>query len=379
MTDPQLSASQGNILIVDDTPENLRLLSSMLIQQGYRVRSAINGSAALMAANAAPPDIILLDINMPEMDGFVVCERLKADPKTSEIPVVFLSAYSEPLDKVKAFQVGGADYITKPFHVKEVMARISNQLRLRRIQLDLQQSQAEALRLLAQEQELNRLKSEFVSMISHDFRTPLASIQGYAGLLQCGGHVLTLKQQNLYLNKINAAVEQVLFLLDKVLLLGTSEAGKIQCQPEPLNLPEFCQDLTEMLQLNANDQQYICFSCSGDCSGAEMDETLLRQILTNLISNAIKYSPLGGTIAFDLNCQEGLATFRIQDHGIGIPKDNLPHLFESFYRGNNVGRIRGTGLGLSVVKTCVEAHGGTIQLESHPGVGTTVIVRLPLI
>ncbi|NEQ26357.1 MAG: response regulator, partial [Microcoleus sp. SIO2G3] len=149
-------ASKGNILIVDDTPNNLRLLSSMLTQQGYEVRSAISGSVALMAVHTVHPDLILLDINMPKMGGYEVCERLKADVETQEIPVIFLSALSEAIDKVRAFQVGGVDYITKPFQVEEVLARVENQLTLRRMQLDLQQARAEALRALEQEKELNR-------------------------------------------------------------------------------------------------------------------------------------------------------------------------------------------------------------------------------
>src|SRR5919199_3073156 len=128
MKSSQAEASVGNILVVDDTPNNLRLLATMLTEQGYEVRSVINGPMALMAAQAAPPDLILLDINMPQMSGYQVCQHLKAVEQTRDIPVIFISALTEALDKVKAFGVGGVDYITKPFQLEEVLARVENQL-----------------------------------------------------------------------------------------------------------------------------------------------------------------------------------------------------------------------------------------------------------
>jgi two-component system, sensor histidine kinase and response regulator len=368
---------KGNILIVDDTPNNLRLLSSMLSQQGYEVRSAISGSMALRAVHTVQPDLILLDINMPIMDGYEVCLQLKADEKTNEIPVIFLSALSESIDKVQAFRVGGADYITKPFQIEEVLARVENQLALRSMQIDLQQARLEALKALEQEKELNRLRSEFVSMVSHDFRNPLTSIQGFAELLRYGQQNLTEEIQNRYFGKINAAIAQMLNLLDEVLLIGSVDAGKVHCQPICLNLEQFCRDLTEMIELSAGDRHKICLTCTGTCTAVELDPTLLNKILSNLLSNAIKYSPAGGLIQFDIHCQDNLVTFRIQDEGIGIPLENQAHLFESFYRCSNVGQIKGTGLGLAVVKQCVDIHLGKILIESQEAVGTSIVVVLP--
>jgi len=374
------ATSKGNVLIVDDTPNNLRLLSSMLTQQGYEVRSAISGSVALMAVQTMHPDLILLDISMPKMGGYEVCERLKADAQTREIPVIFLSALSEAIDKVQAFQVGGVDYITKPFQVEEVLARVENQLALRRMQIDLQQARAEALKALEQEKELNRLKSELVAMISHDFRAPLTSIRGFSELLRQshveGGHTLPLAVQERYFGKIDAAIEHLLYLLDEVLLIGSLESGKTRCEPVPIDLPNFCAELLEMLQVNT-DQHQLQFAYTGDSSPSEIDPTLLRQILTNLMSNAIKYSPAGGLVRLALDCQADRATFEVQDQGIGIPQANQPHLFETFYRCSNVGSIKGTGLGLAVVKRCVEAHHGQIAIASEENIGTTVTVTLP--
>lgn len=379
MSNPSSPDVKGNILIVDDTPNNLRLLSSMLTKQGYEVRSAISGSVALMAVRTVPLDLILLDINMPKMNGYDVCQNLKADPKTAEIPVIFLSALGEPLDKVQAFQVGGVDYITKPFQVEEVLARVENHLTLRRMQVELQQAKAEALNALAQEQELNRLKSEFVSMISHDFRTPLTSIQGFAELVRHGGKALTDDLSNRYFGKIDAAVEHMLYLLDEVLLIGSIEAGKTQYLPVPTEIEQFCRDICETLQFSDNNQHSIQFIGNNLGEKIAIDQILLRRILTNLLSNAVKYSPEKSTIILSLRTDYENVVFQVEDQGIGIPQENQQHLFKTFYRCSNVGQIKGTGLGLAVVKKCVEAHQGQIHLKSQEGVGTTVLIKLPLV
>lgn len=376
MNSTPTSPSRGNILIVDDTPDNLWLLSTMLTQHGYEVRSAISGSVALMTTEIELPDLILLDINMPKMNGYEICECLQSNQRTREIPVIFLSAFNQTTDKVKAFRSGGVDYITKPFQVEEVLVRVEHQLTLRRMKLELQQAQADALKALAQEKELSRLKSEFVSMISHDFRTPLTSIRGFADLLRYGEQALTPELQTRYFDKIESAVEHLLHLLNEVLLIGSIEAQSVKCQPIATNLEKFCQELIESLQPSASNQHPIQIRSEGDCTQVKIDQTLLHQILSNLLANAMKYSLQGQPIQLRLHCQNDRVTLQVQDQGIGIPTDGLPHVFDAFYRCSNVDRIKGTGLGLAVVKKCVDIHQGTIQIESQEGVGTTFTVIL---
>jgi len=249
------------------------------------------------------------------------------------------------------------------------------------LQIDLQQARTEALRALEQEKELNRLKTEFFSMISHDFRSPLTSIRGFSELLRqidsSNKQALSPEVQERYFEKIDGAIDHMLNLLDEVLLIGSLESGKARYEPIAIDLLDFCQELVEFLQINTSDHQ-LELVCKNACDHAEIDPTLLRQILTNLISNAIKYSPNGGTIQFTLDCQDGWGMFQIQDQGIGIPPTNQPHLFETFYRCSNVGSIKGTGLGLAVVKRCVDAHYGKISIVSTEGIGTTVTVTLPI-
>jgi two-component system sensor histidine kinase/response regulator len=176
MSTRQSKATKGNILIVDDTPENLRLLSNALTERGYKVRSVINGAMALMGAKAAPPDLILLDINMPQMNGYEVCEALKADEQTREIPVIFISALDEVLDKVKGFAVGGRDYITKPFQLEEVLARIDNQLTIRNLQKQLQEQNQLLQQEIRDRQKAEQALRVFLHSISHDLRNPVTGM-----------------------------------------------------------------------------------------------------------------------------------------------------------------------------------------------------------
>jgi signal transduction histidine kinase len=373
-----------SILIVDDTSDNLRFLSTTLTKEGYEVLTAINGSVALIGARTALPDLILLDIKMPGIDGYEVCQKLKADAQTQEIPVIFLSVLDEALDKVKAFAVGAVDYITKPFQVEEVLARVKNQLALRSLQKKLteQNSQlrhleAELRLALEKEKELSQLRSEFMSLISHEFRTPLTTILSSDQLLQRYGKRLSEEKQQNHHERIQNAVGYMTQLLEDVLLVGTAEAGKLKFEPTLIDVVAFCGDLVETLQMNTTQHKLIFVSDSEELY-AQMDKKLLGHIFTNLLSNAIKFSPKGGTVQFDLVSSSGSVILRIQDNGIGIPAKDLPQLFESFSRASNVDCIQGTGLGLTIVKKSVDLHGGQIAVESEVRLGTTFTVTLPL-
>ncbi len=231
---------------------------------------------------------------------------------------------------------------------------------------------------LQREKELNELKSNFISMTSHEFRTPLSTVLLSTEMLEHYADKLSPdKKQKLY-QQIGTGIGRMVQLLDDVLSINKADAGKVVFNPVSLNLEDFCQELLAEMQLTAGNKHTIVFAMSGDCSKAMMDESLLRHILSNLFSNAIKYSPQGGQINFQLSCHNFEATFIIQDSGIGIPVEDQKRLFESFHRAKNVGNIQGTGLGLSIVKRMVDLHQGTITVESEEGVGTKFIVTVPL-
>jgi PAS domain S-box-containing protein len=243
---------------------------------------------------------------------------------------------------------------------------------------ELKHAEEEIRHALAKEKELGELKSRFISVASHEFRTPLSSILGSAELLERYGHKWAEEKKLQHLHKIQTGVKNMTQLLDDVLVVGKAEAGKLEFNPVPLDLEQFCRGLVEEMQIQAGAHHTLTFTQRGHCADARMDEKLLRHILTNLLSNAIKYSPQGGTVQFDLDCQVDQATFRVQDQGIGIPPEAQQQVFDTFHRAGNVGKIPGTGLGMSIVKKSVDLHGGMISFTSQVGVGTTFTVGIPL-
>jgi PAS domain S-box-containing protein len=230
---------------------------------------------------------------------------------------------------------------------------------------------------LVRERELRELKSQFISMASHEFGAPLSTIILAAELLEhCSHHLPEVKRLE-RLKCIQTAAAEMKLMLEDILIIGQAEIGKVQPKPAALDLPTFCQNVVAQMQLHAGNRQTISFTsnCAENC--VYLDEKLLRQVLINLLSNAMKYSPEGGTIQLRVSCQESKVLFQIQDEGIGIPVEDQPRLFESFHRAKNVGKIPGTGLGLAIVKQFVEAMAGEISVESCIGVGTTFKFSLP--
>ncbi len=240
---------------------------------------------------------------------------------------------------------------------------------------DRKHAEANMLRSLQKEKELNELKSRFVSMISHEFRTPLTTIETAAELLEHYEWPAEEKQERY--QQIHAAVHHMTQLLEDVLFIGKVEAGKLAFNPQELDLAEFCEGLMADLQLTTRGQHILTFSVHGQAKPAQFDPKLLRQILSNLLSNAVKYSAPGSTIQLKLFHQPTQVCLQVQDDGIGISPQDQAHLFEPFHRSANVDTIQGTGLGLSIVKRCVDLHSGTIQVVSQLQVGTTFTVTLP--
>lgn len=238
---------------------------------------------------------------------------------------------------------------------------------------------------LEREKELADLQSRIITTISHEFRTPLTTVQSSTDLLQNYGQNWTEEKKLKHFQRIEFCVDHMTQLLNDVILIGKAEAGQLKFAPTQVNLESLCREIVEELQLSLvsskegqNKALTICFSSQNADIFTNLDEKLLRTILTNLLSNAVKFSPHGGDICFEVMSQHEQVIFHIQDQGIGIPPDDQGRLFESFHRASNVGTIPGTGLGLAIAKKCVDLHQGQITLESQVGVGTTVRVTLPL-
>jgi signal transduction histidine kinase len=230
---------------------------------------------------------------------------------------------------------------------------------------------------LAQTKEISDLKMRLFSMVSHEFRTPLSTILVSTQMLTSSEQTWSEEKKVKNLSRIQSAAKTMAQLLSDILTLGRAEAGKLEFRPEPVNLVSFCQHLIEELQDSMECGSRINFTVQGSFTDAYIDSKLLQSILSNLLSNAIKYSSSNSSIQFTLNCTSEAVTFLVKDHGIGIAPDDQQRLYEAFHRGKNVGDVEGTGLGLAVVKTCVDLHGGQINVESKMNSGTTFTVTLP--
>lgn len=414
----------GNILVVDDTPENLRLLSTMLSQRGYVPRCVINGQMALRACNSHPPDLILLDIMMPQMNGYEVCQHLKLDAKTRDIPVIFISAKDEVFDKVNAFTVGGVDYISKPFQFEEVLARIESHLTLRKLQnqlkeqnillqqeissrlaveKDLQEKNLilqkeissrraveKALQeqnlllqqeifnrecaesaLLKSHQELARYNAEleqFAYVASHDLQAPLATIASYAQLLEKRSKDKLDSQANKFIGNIVYGCMRMQNLIDD--LLEYSRFGRSDKLLQQTDCNQVFEQAIANLQGVIRDTEAVV--CSSELPVVHGEISQLVQLFQNLVGNAIKYRQDAPPVVSVSACKhQDHWLFSVSDNGIGIAQQHQERIFKIFQRLHTQKEYSGTGIGLAICQKIVQRHGGRIWVESEPGQGST--------
>ncbi len=367
MSHQAVAFSRGDILVVDDTPDNLRLLSAMLTRHCFEVRKATSGQGAITSTHADAPDLILLDIKMPGMQGYEVCQRLKADPDTCNIPIIFISALDDVVDKVRAFNAGGADYITKPFEEAEVIARIENQLQIQRLQRQ----------LMAQNLELersNRELEQFAQVVSHDLQQPLQSITGFSKLLLLKYQGMLDETAQDYLHRTIESGTRMQKLIQNLLTyaqVGNSERSLelVDCN---LILRQVLDDLQSVLA-----ERKVEFTTTSlpIVTGNAID---LIQLFQNLISNAVKFVRTNVTphISITVTIRDHEWLFQFHDNGIGIDPQNLERIFEAFHRVHSIKKYPGTGIGLATCKKIVERYGGRIWAESQVNEGTSFYFTL---
>ena len=379
----------GDILIVDDQPENLQLLSEALSGQQYELRRVLNGQLALQVAQFDPPDLILLDIRMPDIDGYEVCRQLKANSQTSNIPVIFLSALDESLDKVKAFDVGGADYIAKPFQIPEVLARVRHQLQIRQLQ---QQAQAQQQQLREKAQALetaNRQLEFFSSSASHDLSAPLRGLQSLSEVLleDYGDRLDNLGKT--YLQRIRSTAIEMDLLLKT--LLDYSRMTRTEFTVGPVSLQTVTNSAVRSLQSTIESNQ-ATIEVQPDMPKVIGFSLILERAANNLLNNALKYvepasSPHIYIGAQSLQADEqspdsplaGKPAVRwfFQDNGIGIKPEDQGRIFEPFERLHGRESYPGTGFGLAIVLRGITRLGGRCGVDSELGKGSRFWIELP--
>jgi signal transduction histidine kinase len=382
------------ILLVEDSPAEARLLQEILkgaTSSQFAFAHHTRLAEALTALERESFDLILLDLTLPDSAGLASLDPLLK--QVPHIPIVVLTHHHDEQLALDAVRQGAQDYLVKRDITLEILLRAINYaierkqaaLNLLRLNADLKENlshltediQAQAAEL-DKVKALNQMKTEFVSMLSHDFRNPLNTILLSAGLLEESGDRLTPEQQVTYFQMIRKAIKDMDQLLSEVLVLGRSESGKLQASLGPLNLVEFCLELIHSLHSAQNEKRQIQLVTRGDLAVGLWDTNLLRHILANLLSNALKYSDPPSPVLLELIGESEQVIFQITDQGRGIPPEALPELFNPFFRADNVGAVSGTGLGLAIAQRCAEIHGGRVTVQSQVNQGTTFTVTLPI-
>jgi two-component system sensor histidine kinase/response regulator len=363
---------KGVILVIDDSPINLKLLFTTLSKAGFQVVSAQDGESGIEQAIQIKPDIILLDVLMYGIDGFETCQRLKTHEVTRDIPVIFMTVLSEQVDKLKGFNVGGVDYITKPLYHEEVLARVTTHLTIRRQQQQLQE-QAEQLKVL------NASKDKFFSILSQDLQSPFEELLHFTEFIV--DHIGGCSREEIkeIVGTLRNSVKNLHELLKNLFAWSSIQRGALECHPQCFDIREIIGRNLTLFKSTAEQKQIILKSLVQDETPVYADAGMIYIVIRNLISNALKFTKAGGKVKILVAEKEEFVEISVSDTGIGIDAEELSKLFRIEVKYQQVGTAgeEGTGLGLILCKELVEKNGGRLSLESEVGKGTTVRFMLP--
>jgi len=358
---PRIDLSGRRILVVEDDRMNARIISSILRPEGYITSEVDSGEAALDTYADFQPDLILLDVVMGGINGFETCRRLKSDPATANVPVIFITAKNQPEDIVAGLEAGGVDYVVKPFQPREMIARIRTHLHLRAL-LESQQ------RLINDLSKANAAKNHFLGIAAHDLRNPLTSISGLSEFMLDSASGQLSEDQRAMVRSVHSATHVMLDLLNELLDISIIESGEMRLDLAPTNFADIVHDSVFLNGLTAARKQ-MKISCRPfkPTRALLLDARKIRQVVDNLLSNAIKFSPPGTTISVELSENADHQTISVQDQGPGIPPEEMNMLFTNFGRtsAKPTGGEKSTGLGLAICRKIVEAHHGTISATNR--------------
>ena len=370
----EINPSEYKILIVDDVMSNVLLLKVLLTNEKFTIATASNGRQALEQVDKESPDLILLDVMMPDLSGFEVAQQLKANPATAEIPIIFLTALNSTADIVKGFQVGANDFISKPFNKEELIIRVTHQISL-----------VAAKRLiLSKTEELRRTiagRDKLYSVIAHDLRSPMGSIKMVLNML-----ILNLPAEKIgdemyeLLTMANQTTEDVFSLLDNLLKWTKSQIGKMNVVPQDVNLVEVVDGVIEIFNMVAGLKKITVRAEKPEKMFVTGDIDMMKTVIRNLLSNALKFSREGSEVVLKMEEADGKAIVSVQDHGCGISEEGQKKLlhtdthFSTFGTNNE----EGSGLGLLLCQDFVLKNGGELWFISKEGEGSTFSFSIPL-
>lgn len=370
----EINPSEYKILIVDDVMSNVLLLKVLLTNEKFAIATASNGRQALEQVDATNPDLVLLDVMMPDMSGFEVAQKLKSNPKTADIPIIFLTALNSTADIVKGFQVGANDFISKPFNKEELIIRVNHQISL----------VAAKRMILRQTEELRHTiagRDKLYSVIAHDLRSPMGSIKMVLNML-----ILNLPTEKIgdemheLLTMANQTTEDVFSLLDNLLKWTKSQIGKLDVVYQDVDLVEVMEGVAQIFNMVANLKKINIHIVKPDRMIVHGDVDMMKTIIRNLLSNAIKFSEENSDVWVKMEEADGKAVVSVQDHGCGISEEGQKKLlhtdthFSTFGTNNE----EGSGLGLLLCQDFVVKNGGKLWFTSKEGEGSTFYFSLPL-
>ncbi len=390
---PEDAASDRIILLVDDNPTNLGVLFDSLNHSGFRLLVAQDGESALEQVGYARPDIILLDVMMPGLDGFATCRQLKANPDTKDIPVIFMTALADTVDKVKGFEAGAIDYVTKPIQPDEVLARVKTHLAMQSLQRQLQDQND---RLQAEIQERQKVEAAlriFLHAVSHDLRNPVMGMsmvlknllkQVVSELKSTGQAATKLTAEAValprpVLDRMILSCDRQLKLINSLIEAHATEVWGVPLQCQPLSLGVFTQHLAADWQpMLEQHQAMLKNDIPPDLPWVWADGDQLWRVYENLIANALKHNPPGLTLtlaaemlAIADSSDEMMIRCIVQDDGVGMTPEQSLSLFDLYAKGHSPRRDTGLGLGLFLCREIIQAHGGEIGIDSAPHAGST--------
>jgi two-component system sensor histidine kinase/response regulator len=361
----------GRVLVVDDEPSNVELIVRRLGGNGYETLTASNGHDAIAIATKEQPDLILMDIMMPGLDGWQATRLLKGDPKTANIPVVFVTARDRPEDVAQGFEAGGIMYVNKPVEPVELFARVRNAIYMKRLQDDLRNKNEDLKRLESSRQEL-------IGMLGHDIRNLANSVVAFLQLARMGELTPDRPEFAQLLGLSEANIAEVLRMVNALLDVYKMEEGRLEAVAGVNKLADVVKRSFAQLIPEAMAKGISLVERIPDETTVFIDAGLIVRVLTNLVSNAIKHTPSGGTVTIDAeSASADSIVVRVTDTGPGIPEADAAHVFDRFYQ-TDTGRSRGgTGLGLAFCKLAVELHGGKIGVANGGQPGAIVEFTIP--
>jgi len=366
-----LGAATGRVLVVDDDPAGRGMMADWLAAYGHDVITASDGPEALLSVERDGPDVIILDVMMPGMDGFAVCERLKSNPRTAVVPVLMLTALNDREDRMRGMRAGANDFLMKPADLPYVLLRVRNAVRLRQLHVEVENKFSE---LCHQEQ----MKENLLHMIIHDLRTPLAGLEGFLQLLQMSAGAKLEDRPAHYLKQALNASHSLAHQIDLLLDIHRMEEGKMPVQSVAHDVRQVVDKALEPLRPLFGSRR-LKLEVPGKPMSAVGDPTLLGRVVSNIVGNAIAFTPpQDGQITVRMRNGGETVRIEVEDNGLGIELSKQEAIFEKFTQVGEHVRSRSSGLGLAFCKLAMEAQGGRIGVTSQPGSGSRFWFELPV-